>query len=106
MNLQLNELLEQDIFSLLGLTNISEEEKNNLIHKFNTTIQARVYRHLAELLSEEDFNQIDNLDAHALQEYLQTKEIDLPALVKEEAIRYRVELIAILDLTTKPSQGE
>lgn len=97
-----NDLLEGDLFELLGIANAPEERKTKIIQTMMSTIDARVVNRVSDQLSEEDavqFQKIsENGDKEAIVQFLVDKEIDLPEIVSQEATRHRVEIIELANL--------
>lgn len=96
------EILEKDIFELLGVANTSAEEKQALLAKLTSVVDARVINRVAELLSEKEAEEFATLaeagDGQKLADFLVDKEIDLAQIVSEEATKYRVEFVQLVKL--------
>lgn len=97
-----NELLEGDLFELLGLSNIEDDKKAALIKNMTSTVDTRVVNRVTTLMSEDDAQQFGQLaeagDQEKLVKFLVDRNIDLPKIVSEEAARLRVELIELTRL--------
>lgn len=98
----LDELLEGNLFELLGIQDSDQEYKDKITKKMMDTVDARVLKRVGSMLSEEDANEFSQIaetgNAQKLSDYLVGKKIDLPAIVSEEATRYRVEIIETIRL--------
>ena len=99
------DLLEKDIFKLLDIEDVSDEKKQELFQTMMNTVDARAMTRMASELSEkevEEFTKVaEENDPQKLKNWLETKKIDLPKIVTEEAIRYRVEITELINLSTK-----
>jgi len=98
----ISELLEEDLFKLLNIEDADDQKKLEILQTLTNTVDARVVNRIAETLSEEDAEQFGKLAEHgdqeALVKFLVDKEIDLPAIVSEEATRARVEFVELVRL--------
>lgn len=101
------EILEKDIFELLGIENASDEQKQELLQTMTTTIEARVVNRVAEMLDDtaaKNFQEIAEAgDADKLVNFLVEQKIDLPQIVSEEATRHRVEVVQLIKLAEQPA---
>ncbi len=100
-----DDLLREDIFKLLHLEGLGEEQKAALIEKMDNTIQARLVTRIASILSEQEAERFSQLaesnDQEGMKTLLTTNGIDATQLATEEAIRFRVELVEMIDLATQ-----
>lgn len=98
----LDELLEGDLFELLGIKDADQEIKDQIVETMMRTIDARVLSRVGDLLSEEEAEEFKQLsetgDPQKLSQYLVDKKIDLPTIVSEEATRHRAEMIETIRL--------
>lgn len=98
------QLLEENIFDLLGVESASDETKSRLLDALTRLVEAKIVDRLMAEMSEEDaqaFGQIaETGDSQQLVDFLSNKEIDLLKLVTEEAVRARVELVELTNLAT------
>lgn len=98
-NQALDDLIRQDLFKLLGLEAISEEEKAALYQKVLQTIQNRVIAQLIDQLSMSEAEQFGKLaearDQAGLDTFLKDRHIDIVDLMVKEAILYKAELLAL-----------
>jgi len=99
----INELLANDLFELLGLSDASDEKKAALIKTMTDTVDARVINRVTTMMSEKDAQEFGRLaesaDQERLIQFLVDHQIDLPQIVSEEAARLRVELVELSRLT-------
>ncbi len=101
------DILEQPLFELLGVDGIPDEKKEALTQQMAETIEVRTLERLMVELPETDQQRLEELAQANNQEDLnhflgQHKEI-IERISLEEIARYRVELAAILGLTTTVS---
>jgi len=98
----IDELLEGDLFELLGISDVDDTKKASLVKTMTETVDARVINRVTALMSEEDAAQFGQLaeaeDQEGLIKFLVDREIDLPQIVSEEAARLRVELVELTRL--------
>ena len=96
------ELLGEDIFTLLGIPDAPDEKKAEILETMTTTLDARVVNRVASALSEEDAKRFNDLAEHGdkqvLVDFLVDQNIDLPLIVSEEATRLRVEIVELSQL--------
>lgn len=82
------DLLEEDIFKLLGVENASEEKKVELLNAMTTTIDARVVNRVSDAMEEKDAKKFGEIaeegDAQKLVDFLVEKNIDLPKIVSAD----------------------
>lgn len=100
--LTVDDILEKDLFELLGVAGASDKEKEALLATMTETVDARVVLRVASMLSDEDAKIFQSLansgEAQRIVDFLVEKGIDLPQIVSEEATRYRVEVAQLLNL--------
>lgn len=96
------EILEKDIFELLGVEAADDAKKQALIETMTRTVEARVVTRVADVLSEDEAEKFKELaeagNADKLVDFLVKKEIDLPQIISEEATRHRVEVVELVKL--------
>lgn len=96
------ELIEKDLFELLGIQDSSDEYKSQLLESMSKTVDARVINRLSDMLSEEDSKKFEELaedgDSQAIVKLFVDKGIDLPSIVFEEAIKHRAEIVSAISL--------
>lgn len=94
------DVLNGDIFALLGLTGMSDEDKADLLKTMLDTIETRVVARIDDTLTDEDAEEwkqiVDANDQAQNQAFLAKHDIDLPKLYATEALIYKAEM---LDLT-------
>jgi hypothetical protein len=89
-------LATDDIFKLMGFSNLSEDKKKELTTKMMETINARVINRLSKMLGEKKMKQFlecmekdDKADAEKL---LQNEAIEMDKLIVEEVLAYKLEM--------------
>jgi len=95
--IQPKDLIENDIFELLGLKDIPEEQKEELMTKIIEGVESRVVLRIDDLLEDADrdnFGKIlDQGDDQAIADFLQTKNINVGQLAAEEALLMKNEIL-------------
>lgn len=92
LDFTLERLLTEDIFSLVGMGSLSDDEKNTILDDMQHTVMARVYATILAGMSEADRTTFDTLSGDQLEQYLDEHGINLTAQIAEETVRYRLEL--------------
>ena len=92
-----SEIIEEDILKLLGASDMSEEEKNDLYQKMNDTVANRVTARIVDALTDEEVDKWtklldENKEADA-RKMLEEKGVDLPKLIAQEAVIYKTQLV-------------
>ncbi len=102
VNVTPEDLIEGDIFELMGLDHLSDDKKAELINQLNRGIQSRVAVRIDDLLAEADKSIFTDLMAKDQDEetlkFLESKNINLGQLVVEETL---LEKIKLIDLAKK-----
>lgn len=107
-----DELMNQDIFKVLKLDHLSQEEKDKLQEKMVNTIQGRIMARIMDVLSAEDQKKLNELfdknDDKEIEEFLKNK-TDMQNIVVQEILLYKAEMIdnsqQIDKMVQKPTQG-
>lgn len=98
---KLNDILDKDIFELIGGANLAEEKKKELYLKIGQTIENRVIARIDDALSdterEEWLKFVDRGDKAQMEEYLRSKNIDVTKLTVEEALIYKLEIASLFE---------
>lgn len=100
--IDLQRFLEEDFFTLLGLENMEEEAKRQVIDALEKTVRARVFVRISETLDEEQNATLDTLESEQIIPYLLSLGIDIPSLLIEEAIQYRMEVAKLYESILAP----
>ena len=86
-------LLEDDLFEVVGLASLTDEEKAEYLSTMLQTVYARTLLQIELELDDADKEVFAGLHADQLVEFLKQRDLDLVGLLAEEAIRYRQEVI-------------
>ena len=93
------DIIEKDVFQLLGLEGSSEEDKKKVIDDMLETIQNRVVARLHDSLSEEDRSELERLNEagndDVVNQFLKARGIDINQITAEEALFYKTEILGI-----------
>jgi hypothetical protein len=93
------DIIEKDIFELMGLENSSEEDKKIVMADMMETIENRVTGRLFDALSEEDRVVFEGLveagDDEKIKQFLKEKDIDVVKITAEEALFYKTEILGL-----------
>ena len=95
-------ILNEDIFVLLGLGGISDAEKEGFLDDMNTTVQARLLLAVEEQLGPEEARHMDELDGSEKLKFMEDHGVDLLAMMLEETLQYRLELVTAFQAATSP----
>ncbi len=96
----IDELLSKDILELMGAQDMPQEQKRNLYTKMMETIQNRVIDRISNGLTPADREQWKALaeggDQAKMVHFFQTHNIDTNALLLQEAMLYKAELVELV----------
>jgi hypothetical protein len=102
-----DDVLDKDILELIGVKNLTDDEKADLYNKMLMTIQDRVITRLLDFLSDEEYavilNALEQEDRSRFEQIISEKNIDLVKIFAEETLAYKIE---ILNLVPRKSVGE
>lgn len=94
------EVIEKDIFDILGAKNMSDDQKQKIITKALETIQTRAMMRISDKLSEADVSEwkkiIDSKGNTEAAKFLESKGIDVAKILLEEALIYKTELAQLM----------
>lgn len=97
---ELQEILDKDIIELMGLKDVPDEKKAEIYEKMTQTIQDRVFLRVDEILdveSKQQFAQVlEKGDQAAIKEFLQSKEVNVPQIMMQETMFYKLEIMSLL----------
>lgn len=104
---ELKDLMDKDLLELIGAQNLSEEKKAELYQKMAETVQNRTIARVYDTLTEEEGKELDALidagDYQKVDEYLKSKNMDITAMMVQEALIYKTEMT---DLFKNIKEGE
>ncbi len=94
---KLRDIVTSGIEEILGLKNLTEEEREGLISEMLQIVQNRALARIADECTDEDRKKfaeaLEKNDADALDMFLTQKGLpDLPSLISEETLLFKVEL--------------
>jgi predicted house-cleaning noncanonical NTP pyrophosphatase (MazG superfamily) len=99
---ELQELFDRDILDLIGGGDLLPEKKQELYMKIAETVQNRAIARVYQDLSEEDGQKLDQLlesaTAEEVQQFLRDKDLELPAILTQEAVAYKLEVYELFKL--------
>lgn len=91
-------LLQQDIFTGLGLDDLPDAERQAMLDTMLATIKDRVLARVLDELSADERAEltrlVDSDQTDAVSEFLAEHVTDLDALMTQEALQYKVEMVA------------
>ena len=100
--LTVDRILGEDIFSLLGIPDISPEQKQLMMRDMSETIEARFYTAVYEALPEAVREQMETLSPVETALLLEKNGIDPDRMLQEQAMLYRAELASLMDVAVNP----
>jgi hypothetical protein len=101
--LTLENAASEDFFSLVGLQDIDDEQKSEILESMTTTVYSRVYGYIYYQLTPEERKEMDILSTERMIDYLVSKGFDVPEMLVTEAANYRIELAKMFELATTPN---
>ncbi len=85
----------QDLFDSLGLSDLSEQEKEKRFQEMQEIIEKEVFLRISDLLSEEEQMELEKIeDDEKYFEFFEKNKIDLATITREVAQKYREDLLA------------
>jgi len=94
------DLLHKDFFEILGLENISDEEKEKIMEEVGKTLEFKVLNRIWDILEardkkllEEWKNLMDSQNLEGIKNFLEREKIDLYQIFFEEAIVLKAYLL-------------
>lgn len=97
----LKELLDKDIFELIGGENLPQEKKQELYQKMAETIENRVIARIDDRLNDQEREEwakiIDMGERAKMEDFLRSKDIDVSKMMVEEAMVYKMEIKGLYD---------
>lgn len=104
-NISTDDLINKDIFELMGAEKIPEATKNDLMNKMLQIIQGRVMDRIIEMLSEDDYKDLvvalDKNDSAAVTRIMIQNKINPTELFTEEAALLKIEFANITNQKAK-----
>lgn len=107
-DLSYEEIVDKDIIELLGAQDFSDEEKGLLYEKMLETIRTRMMIRFDNTLTEEEkekFKEIANINSgESINQFMEEKGFDVDKVMTEEAIKYKIELVASMKMINSGAQ--
>jgi len=107
---ELKNIIDGDLLDLLGAKNMSDDEKLALYEKMTQTLQDRVLLRVDDALNDEDqkiFSQlVTEGDQAKINEFLLSRNIEVPKLLVEEALIYKVEIMSLMKLSKQKTDDK
>lgn len=106
-----DDLFNKDIIELMGLTNLTDAEKEKLKMDMLETIQMRVMARIETQITDEDVPTwkavVESGDQEKINEYLVNKGINIEELMAQEALVYKLEMAkGAKDILSKTNQTQ
>jgi hypothetical protein len=105
---ELKQIFDQDLLDLMGASNMPPEQKADLYEKISNTIQDRVLLRVDDALDEDGRKQfgqiIDTGDQAKTNEFLTSKGLNIPKLLIEEAVLYKLEMMSLLKISQNQAE--
>ena len=103
------DILNKDVLELLGASELPTEQKAVMYQKMLGILQNRVIMRIDDLLDEADTEgwkqAVDTGNMQTMQEFLESKAIDFPQLLVEEAVLLKSELVDLASPLQKAAQA-
>ncbi len=93
INLNIDTSILEPLLNDLGVTDMSEEAKVQLLQKIETLLRNRILLRMAEDLTPELLEQIADLQDEQVIQVLSENDYDLPSVMAEQALALREELV-------------
>lgn len=107
---EVKQILDKDLLDLMGVANMPDNEKAELYQKMAATIQDRVLLRVDDALDEDGRKQfgeiIDTGDQAKTNEFLTSKGIDVPKLLVQEAMLYKLEMMSLLEISQNQKKAD
>jgi hypothetical protein len=99
------EILNTDLFELLGLEKLPADQKRELAEKLGNIIMSRVLIRIDEKLQAPDIAELKSIldagDKGTFYAFLEERNIDLPKIVTQEAMNLKAELVSFVLIKNK-----
>ncbi len=100
---ELKRILDEDLLVLMGAKNMTDEEKVDLYVKMAETVQDRAMLRIYDNLTVEERQAfaelVDAKDEKKTNEYLLSKGINVPQLLIQEAMIYKVDMMSLFKVS-------
>jgi hypothetical protein len=90
-------IFDQDIFTLLGVPDASEENKASLMQTITQSINNRIFARVLDMIPDEDAAELEQIleNDGDVDAFLKSKGIDISTVAVQEALIYKTELAAL-----------
>lgn len=99
---EIKDILDKDLLDLMGAKNMSDEDKAAMYEKMATTVQDRVMLRIYDALTDKERSEfatiVDSGDAGKTNEFLLGKNLNVPKLLVQEAVLYKLEIMSLLKM--------
>ncbi len=96
------EVIDKDIFEILGLSNSDSDTKQKMMDEMTATVKTRVISRVDDLISDDQVDEwkeiVESGDKQAYAKFLTEHEINLDKLFAEESISYKMEMAALTNV--------
>lgn len=94
------EILEKDILDIIGASDMSDSEKQEMYQKMNDTIANRVTARIVDSLNDDDVDTwIKLLDSNNQQEantFMSDRGVDIAEIIAKEALLYKTQIVDLI----------
>lgn len=98
-DVEFEDIINKDVLVLMGAESMPENVKTEIYNKMLRTIQNRTIARVTDILSDnglEDWLQVaETEDPVKIEEFLQSKKIDMNQLMLQESIKYKAQMVAL-----------
>lgn len=95
-----DDLVNKEILELMGVKEMSDEEKTQIYREMAETIQMRVLKRVERTLTDDEIDTLTNFveknDGDSFNKMLISKNIDLGVLYAEETLAYKAEMVSLV----------
>lgn len=97
VDIKAQDLLDKDIFELMGIPNMPDEKKQELHTQMMETIEKRTFARVHDMLPQEDIAHfkelLDGSNPDDLKTFFKDHDIDVEKIMAQEAIVYKTEMV-------------
>ena len=100
-----NVLFDKDIFTLLGVPDASQDQKDRLMDTVMQSVNNRVFSRVLDMIDDESAPELEKLleNDGDVAAFLQGEGINLATVTAQEALLYKTELITLVATSPLPS---
>lgn len=91
-------IIEQDVFTLLGVADAPDEQKQRLFDTMMKSINNRIFSRVLDLIEDNDAAELEKIleEDGDVDAFLKAHSIDLAAIAAQEALIYKTELTSLV----------